>query len=136
VRAAWERLRAEDATGGRRLVVFPGPFAEEPGFTTVFGAWLRACDLSISRAGYNTCADVLAARARAMVVPSPLMSDQRLRARRLAEMGVVETVAPEDASPETLAAAIRHALTRPRPIHAIRLDGAERTRAMVEQGFR
>jgi predicted glycosyltransferase len=60
------------------------------------------------------------------------MSDQRLRARRLAELGVVEAVAPEDAIPEALADAMRRALARPRPEHAIAIDGATSTRAFLE----
>jgi predicted glycosyltransferase len=128
VRAAWARVR-----GDRRLVEFPGPFAPERArFTPDLASWLSACDLSVSRAGYNTCVDVLRARARALLVPSPRMSDQRLRARRLQELGLAQVLAPEDASPEGMAVAIRLALLRPRPEHPIRLDGAERTRALVE----
>jgi predicted glycosyltransferase len=137
---AWRRLR-----DGRELVAFAGPFASEEAFarlqalgdarrfTPDLATWMAASDLSISRGGYNTCADILVSRARALVVPSPLMSDQRLRARRLAELGVVETLAPEDVSPETLADAMRRALCRPRPDHAIALDGAQRTRAALER---
>lgn len=128
LRAAWARLRWD-----RTLVEFPGPFAAGgPGFTPDLLSWLRACDLSVSRAGYNTCVDVLQARARAVLVPSARMSDQPLRARRLAELGLALALPPGDASPEALADACRAALGRPRPEHAVRLDGAERTRALVE----
>ncbi len=129
---------------GRSLTAFAGPFLPEEAFarlksradvrrfTPDLAAWMAASDLSVSRAGYNTCADILASRARAVVVPSPLMSDQRLRARRLSELGVVETVAPEDASPAALADAMRRALARPRPVHTIDIDGGRRTRALLE----
>jgi predicted glycosyltransferase len=147
--AAWRLLRARGTTGGRTLTAFAGPLVEARAFRALEracaaeGAVLRpftpdllgqmaAADLSISRAGYNTCTNVLEVRARALLVPSPLMSDQRLRARRLAELGIVETLDPEDASPERLAAAILRALERPRPQHAVDLGGAERTRALVE----
>ncbi len=129
---------------GREVTAFTGPFASEEAFarlgalgdvrrfTPDLASWMAASDLSVSRAGYNTCADILLSRARALVVPSPRMSDQRLRARRLAELGVVETLAPEDATPEALADAMRRALARPRPAHAIDLDGARRTRELLE----
>ena len=130
--------------GGREVVAFAGPFAPEEAFarlgalgdvrrfTPDLAAWMAASDLSVSRAGYNTCADILLSRARALVVPSPRMSDQRLRARRLAELGVLETLAPEDVTPQRLAEAMRHALDRPRAEPTIALDGARRTREILE----
>lgn len=136
---AWRLLRDD-----RPLVAFTGPFlpdeafarlrslADVRRFTPDLAGWMAASDLSISRGGYNTCADILLSGARALLVPSPLMSDQRLRARRLAELGVVETLAPEDASPEALADAMRRALARPKPKHTIALDGAARTRELLE----
>jgi len=129
---------------GREITAFTGPYAPEETFarlaavgdvrrfTPDLASWMAAADLSVSRAGYNTCADILLSRARALVVPSPRMSDQRLRARRLAELGVLDTLAPEDATPERLAKAIRHALDRPRPAPTIALDGARRTRELLE----
>jgi predicted glycosyltransferase len=131
--------------GGRALAAFAGPFLPEEAlarlratadvrrFTPDLAAEMASCDLSVSRAGYNTCADILLSGVRAVVVPSPRMSDQRLRARRLAELGAVEAVAPEDATPATLADAMRRALARERPAHAISLDGARRTREALER---
>jgi predicted glycosyltransferase len=136
---AWRQL------GDRRsLVAFAGPLLPEEAFARLrsladvrrfapdLASWMAASDLSVSRAGYNTCADVLQSGVRAVLVPSPVMSDQRLRARRLAELGAVETLAPEDATPGALADAMRRALARPRPAHTIDLDGARRTRALLE----
>jgi len=141
---AWPRLRAP----GRRLVAFAGPYlpeaefaglaarcaaagAELHRFTDDLAGWIGAADLSISRAGYNTCADVLASGARALLLPSPRMPDQALRARRLAELGLAETLA--DPTPDALAAAAARALARPRPRVVVDLDGAARTRALVEE---
>lgn len=129
---------------GRALVAFAGPFLPEDElarlsphadvrrFTRDLAGEMAASDLSVSRAGYNTCADILLSGVPAVVVPSPRMSDQRLRARRLAEMGAVESVAPEDATPPALADAMRRALARPRLDRAIALDGARRTREALE----
>jgi predicted glycosyltransferase len=129
---------------GRPLVAFAGPYLPEDAFarlgeqadvrrfTPDLPGEMAASELSVSRAGYNTCADVLLAGARALLVPSPLMSDQRLRARRLAEMGIAETLAPEEATPAALADAMRRALARPRLSHGIALDGAHRSREILE----
>jgi len=145
---AWRRLGERGLSEGRRLVVFAGPFMSEDDaralarmattdvvirpFTTALGPWMRAADASLSRAGYNTCVDVLAARARAVLVPSDAMVDQRLRARRLAEMGLALVVDPEEATAERIAAALLDALARPRPEHDVALDGAARTAALIE----
>jgi len=136
---AWRALGSD-----RPLVAFAGPFLPEDAFarlqsladvrryTPDLAAEMAASELSVSRGGYNTCADILLSRARALVIPSPRMSDQRLRAQRLAELGVLETLAPEDVAPEALADAMRRALARPRPTHTIALDGAQRTRTELE----
>jgi len=144
---AWRRLRASGADGGRRFVVFLPPFATAPEatrisddpsvrvepFTGDFLPWLAGADLSISQAGYNTCTNVLETRARAIVVASGAMSDQSPRARRLAERGLAHAIAASELTAERLADAMRDALARPVPQHDVDLDGAERTRAAIEQ---
>jgi predicted glycosyltransferase len=140
---AWRRLRTGGA-GDRRLVVFLPPFgrgeapaSDDPSvrflpFTADFLPWLAGADLSISQAGYNTCANVLETRARAVLVPSGAMSDQGPRARRLAERGLVQTVPGSHLTPERLAKAMADALAGPGAQHCLDLDGAERTRAQIE----
>jgi len=73
---------------------------------------LRGCRLSISQAGYNTVMEVLATRARAVVVPyaGGLESEQTLRARRLADRSVLQVVDEHDLSPRSIAAAVERAL--------------------------
>ena len=54
---------------------------------------LRAADLVIAMAGYNTSAEIIAARKRAILVPRPApRAEQRLRAALLARLGVVTAV--------------------------------------------
>jgi predicted glycosyltransferase len=145
---AWRRLHAARATGGRSLVIFAGlawsrdehaavraaaadgPFRLEP-FGPDFLAWLSAADLSISRAGYNTCTNLLATGCPALLVPDSGMSDQAFRAARLCELGLAEIAAP-DASAEPLAHAMTRALRRPRSRPFLDLDGARRSRALLE----
>ncbi len=159
---AWRRLRASGGGGALGLSVHPGlPVDDgeahqfEAGgadigardadtgagtvslhrFETGFAARLRGAELSVSRAGYNTCADVLRAGCRAVLVPDPRMADQCRRAARFAELGlavVVEDVGGP-ALAESLAVAMASALGRPRPHHDFDLDGAQGTRRALER---
>src|SRR4030095_7923839 len=99
-------------------------------FTSDFLGWVERADLSISRAGYNTCTNLLETRTRALLLPDPRMSDQRLRAQRFAEHGLAEVVHEEEPSVELLAEAIEAALRREPPRHAFDLDGAQQTCAL------
>jgi predicted glycosyltransferase len=98
-----------------------------------FAAMLRHCRLSISQAGYNTVLEILAARARAVVVPffAPRETEQVLRAEILAERGAVENLAPQLLSPEGLARAIDNALCRPPPALSVDMAGAARSARLV-----
>jgi predicted glycosyltransferase len=147
---AWQRLVARGAHGGRRLRVFTGLFLGEhevealrrraAGTSSVvapfgpdFLRWLARADLSISRAGYNTCTNLLETRTRALLLPDPRMSDQHYRARRFAELGLAESIAGGTPAPDELAAAIGRALGRARPRHAFDLEGALRTRELLSR---
>jgi len=88
---------------------------------------LANCVLSVSQAGYNTVMETLSARARAVVVPfaGGGETEQALRARLLAERGLLEVVEESALRPASLAAAIERAARRPRPAGgAVDLDGA------------
>jgi predicted glycosyltransferase len=69
--------------------------------------------VSVSQAGYNTVLDILAAHARAVLVPfaAERETEQLIRAERLAALGVVELVRDSELSPASLAAAIERAHT-------------------------
>ena len=79
-----------------------------PDFTTL----LANCRLSISQGGYNTLMEVLHARVRAVAVPyaGGVETEQTLRARLLAERGLLEVVDENELTPQTLAAAADRAL--------------------------
>ena len=85
-------------------------------FRDDFAALLRACRVSVSQAGYNTVLDLLAARARAVLVPfaAGRETEQPLRAERLAALGAAELVRESELSAAALAAAIERAAARPR----------------------
>jgi predicted glycosyltransferase len=101
-------------------------------FREDFPALLRSAALSVSQAGYNTVLDLVRSRVRAVVVPYEGSGDEQpLRARLLAERGVLEVVPAADCTPPRLAAAMEAALTRPDfPAPAsMDLDGAARAAA-------
>jgi predicted glycosyltransferase len=100
-----------------------------------FPRLLRRCHVSVSQAGYNTVLDILAAGARAVVVPfaAGRESEQSLRAERLARRGVLTVVGEAALTPQLLAQAIEMAAARPpRPL-AIDIDGARRTARLLAE---
>ncbi|GHD39347.1 glycosyl transferase [Thalassobaculum fulvum] len=102
-------------------------------------ALMAGAALSISQAGYNTLLELMAVRARAVVVPfeGGVETEQRLRADLLAEAGALEVVPETGLRPATLAAAIGRALARPRDaVPAVDLDGARAAAALVMRAVR
>src|SRR5205823_5805359 len=94
---------------------------------------LRHCRVSVSQAGYNTVLDILAARARAVLVPfaAERETEQLLRAERLAALGAAELVRENELSPAMLAAAIERAASREPAKVAINTDGAVRSARLI-----
>lgn len=115
--------------------------AEAPGNAIVepnrpdFRALLANCRVSVSQGGYNTVVDVLAARARGVIVPfaGDGETEQTLRASRLAARGLVELLDEAVLAPASLAAAVRRAMTAPEPdVAVVALDGAGTSAALLE----
>jgi len=98
-----------------------------------FPRMLRRCHVSVSQAGYNTVLDILAARARAVVVPfsSERETEQRLRAERLAASGVLELVPEARLSPVRLGRAIERAVGREPAPFTVDMDGASRSARLI-----
>ncbi|HWK63859.1 MAG TPA: glycosyltransferase [Rhizobiaceae bacterium] len=95
---------------------------------------LARAKLSISRAGYNTVADVCMAGCRAIVVPlsDGIETEQIRRAEILAANGLAETLGHEMETPREIAAAIERVMSRPAPDRSqVKLDGAETTARMI-----
>ena len=101
-------------------------------FTTL----LANCAVSVSQAGYNTIMEILATRARAVVVPfaAGAETEQTLRARALSERGYLEVVYEPELDASRLAAAIDRAAFGPAPpAAAIDLDGARASARILHQ---
>lgn len=96
---------------------------------------LAACRVSVSQAGYNTVADLLQARCRAVLVPYAAdgETEQAERAGRLSARGLAQVVDCERLDAVSLAAALDRALdAAPAPRAAIPdLGGARRSAAQL-----
>jgi predicted glycosyltransferase len=104
-------------------------------------SFLAAADAVVAMGGYNTSAEILAVRAKAIVVPRTWKSgehatrlstkadeEQLFRARVLARLGFVECIEPGALTPKRLAERITALLSRPRPQRRriMKVDGADR----------
>lgn len=95
--------------------------------------YTAAADLVVCMAGYNTACEVLGARTPTVMVPRASQRDeQRLRASRLAERGLVDMIEPTE-SAEALALAAHRAMERGRRVHdaGLALDGHLRVQREV-----
>jgi predicted glycosyltransferase len=107
-------------------------------FRPDFPQLLAACRVSVSQAGYNTLMEILAVGARAVVVPfaDGQESEQPLRARLLADRGLVQAVAPQELTPARLAAAIDAAAAMAAPSAGIfNLGGAATAAEILHQAL-
>jgi predicted glycosyltransferase len=95
-------------------------------------AHLRDATLSISQAGYNTVADVLAAGCRSVLVPFAAggETEQATRADALAAAGRAVALAEDALTPAALAAAIDRAAAMPKPAPQAFDGGANTARAL------
>lgn len=148
---AWKQLAQEDAHDGREMVIFAGAFIDEghfealrglcddgpfrlERFTSNFLAWMKHADLSISRAGYNTCMNVLETRVPSILVPSIAMDDQEFRAQQLMRLGIVQVIHPDQLGVKKMAKAIAEMLESSVPEYHLSMDGAEQTRRFIDSG--
>jgi predicted glycosyltransferase len=123
---AFDHLKVD---GRPYLYVFSGPYMADPEFTYLKGlkqskriqiekftpdflSYLAAADISISMAGYNTTMNILATGVPALVWPFAENREQRLRAERLADRGVLKLINDQDLNPDDLAGIMGQTLTR------------------------
>jgi predicted glycosyltransferase len=102
-------------------------------FRSDFQALLQRCRLSVSQAGYNTVMELLAAGSRAVVVPFAEggETEQPVRARLLAERGLLTVVEPDGLTARSLAAGIDAADQAPRPAASLDMSGTDGTASAV-----
>lgn len=146
---AWKQLDQDDALNGREMVIFAGAFIDEmhfdalrelcddgpfriERFTSNFLAWMKHADLSISRAGYNTCMNVLETQVPSILVPSIAMDDQVFRAQKLMELGLTQVIHPDQLGAGKMAKTVAEMLESSVPEHHLSMDGAVHTRKFIE----
>ena len=127
-----------------RLKVFTGPFLERGAFddlkkmagnnvqierfTPDFLSYLAAADLSVSMGGYNTTMNILATGVPALVWPFAQNREQRLRAGRLAQKGILKVLEEADLRPDRLAGLMNQMLAASNRLAGeFDLDGAANT---------
>ncbi|MGH2949955.1 MAG: glycosyltransferase family protein [Solirubrobacteraceae bacterium] len=110
------------ALAGRRQRLQVLDFVQEP------QRLLRRADRVVAMGGYNTVCELLAADRPALVVPRERpRTEQLLRARRLAALGLVHTLAPGDLSPRAIGDWLAGDADRgPHPAGLVDLDGLRR----------
>ena len=146
---AWKQLERDEAYDGREMVIFAGAFIDEKHFealcglcgdgpfrierfTSNFLAYMNHADLSISRAGYNTCMNVLETGTPALLVPIVQADDQVFRAQELMWLGIAGVIHPDQLGAGKMAKAITEMLESSMPEHHLSMDGAEQTREFIE----
>jgi predicted glycosyltransferase len=90
----------------------------------------------VAMGGYNTFCEILSFDKPALIVPRTVpRMEQRIRAERAAELGLVAMLCEESArDPETMATALRHLTRQPRPSSAVipgLLDGIENVKRLA-----
>ncbi|MCB9419000.1 MAG: glycosyltransferase [Ardenticatenaceae bacterium] len=85
-------------------------------FTPDLTSYLKAADLVVSMAGYNTVCEILSLQKRALLIPrTRVREEQLIRAQALADRGLAHLLLPEELTPQRLATQIEAALAAPRP---------------------
>src|SRR5205814_2293714 len=76
-------------------------------FTDQMMNYMRAADVVVSMAGYNTVCEILSLRKRAVIVPRIRpVQEQKIRAERMTRLGVFKMIDPAELTPATLIEAV------------------------------
>jgi predicted glycosyltransferase len=107
-------------------------------FTDQMMNYINAADVVVSMAGYNTICEILSLRKRAVIVPRvEPVQEQKIRAERMAGLGLFRMIDPRDLTPRNLMDAVMaetEALQEsPLAPAALTLDALPRIAAMVRQ---
>lgn len=95
-------------------------------FTPDLTSYLKAADLVVSMAGYNTVCEILSMQKRALLIPrTRVREEQLIRAQALADRGLVHMLLPDELTPQRLAAQIVTALAAPRPRAHLNMNALE-----------
>jgi predicted glycosyltransferase len=92
-------------------------------FTDDLASYMAAADAVVSMGGYNTVGEILTLQRRALVVPRVQpVAEQWMRACRLAELGLLTVIHPDELSAPLLAQALHQELHTPAAPSTYALD--------------
>ncbi|THB77340.1 MAG: glycosyl transferase [Desulfobacteraceae bacterium] len=139
-----------------RILMFTGPYMDEADIETLkditldkpvhverfcedFVSLIKAADLSVSMAGYNTCMNLVAAGTPSLVWPFDQNREQRMRAEELGRFARIRILEAADLEPERMAARIDSYLGKTEDaVHQapgsspLNIDGAVRTAGSIK----
>lgn len=135
-------MRPEEVEVLRQLAA-PTPRIQVHEYLDDLPSVLAAASLVIGMGGYNTIAEIIGVRARAVVVPRSWdyggqqgqsrkrpKAEQVFRARALADLGLLTCLDSDELTPQALAKAAEEALSRPQPDPPEMFDLAGRERVV------
>lgn len=135
------------------IQIFTGPFMPEEKFarfrksaadktnitleryTPHLLTYMERASLSISLGGYNTTMNVLKTGVNSMIYPSNKDSEQRIRAEKLEQLGILSVIRPEDLQADRLAQKIIACLQKVPTTSAfenLELQGAQKTAQILK----
>lgn len=133
----WRFLLGSDlpAAARQRFLAQAGPGMIVEPARADFLNLLRRCHISVSQGGYNTVMDIVAASARAVVIPfaGGGETEQAQRAQALAARDWIEVVPEDSLEPQHLAAAIERIHRKPPPRRVLNCEGRSTTVRVVQQ---
>ncbi len=93
-------------------------------FTPDLPSYMKAADLIVGMAGYNTVCEILSLQKRALLIPrTRTRAEQLIRASSLATRGLARLLLPDELTPKRLAAEIDAALATLPPQNSLNMDG-------------
>ena len=140
-------------THPHQIYAFAGPFMPEEEFSQLQQAaanrpnvtlrrftarlidYLEKADLSVSLGGYNTTMNLLRTQVRSLVLPSLAKgqnNEQSIRAGKLAELGVLDLLEPDDLDAERLTRIITTCLSKAPVPYQFDLQGADNTARLIK----
>jgi predicted glycosyltransferase len=104
-------------------------------FTPNLLTYMRKAELSISMSGYNTSMNILTTGVRALLLAFTGNDDQeqRLRSQKLADMGIVDVLQPDELVRDLLADKIIHCLQKQPNRVRFDFNGVEKTASLLRK---
>ncbi len=137
-----------------KIYCFAGPFMEQSEFQQLQQAaadqdnvilrrftprlteYMQQADLSVSLGGYNTIMNILQTKVRSLVLPSlneHQSDEQGIRAKKLAELGIINLLHREDLKPAVLAQKIIASLAIEPAQNSFDLEGAKAVSSSLQE---